>query len=350
VGPTPDQIRAMGDKATARRTMMDQGVPTVPGSEGEVNDLEEAQKVAADIGFPIMIKASAGGGGKGMRVAQTPETFEKLFRQARNEAEAAFGNGGVYLEKFIEKPRHVEFQVFGDRFGRVVHLGERDCTIQRRHQKLIEEAPSPAINDEQREKMGEAAIRAAKAIDYVGAGTVEFLLDQNGDFFFIEMNTRIQVEHPVTEVTTGLDLLKEQISVAAGKPLSFPEEQVTHKRHAIEFRINAEDPERNFAPCPGQITTFHAPGGPGIRMDTHVYTGYHMPPYYDSLLAKIIVSGNTREEAIIRAQHSLDSFVVEGISTTIGILSRITRDPHFVSGDMDTGFVARFLASEKESK
>jgi acetyl-CoA carboxylase biotin carboxylase subunit len=350
VGPTPDQIRAMGDKATARRTMMDQGVPTVPGSEGEVNDLEEAQKVAADIGFPIMIKASAGGGGKGMRVAQTPETFEKLFRQARNEAEAAFGNGGVYLEKFIGKPRHVEFQVFGDRFGRVVHLGERDCTIQRRHQKLIEEAPSPAINDEQREKMGEAAIRAAKAIDYVGAGTVEFLLDQNGDFFFIEMNTRIQVEHPVTEVTTGLDLLKEQISVAAGKPLSFPEEQVTHKRHAIEFRINAEDPERNFAPCPGQITTFHAPGGPGIRMDTHVYTGYHMPPYYDSLLAKIIVSGNTREEAIIRAQHSLDSFVVEGISTTIGLLSRITRDPHFVSGDMDTGFVARFLASEKESK
>jgi acetyl-CoA carboxylase biotin carboxylase subunit len=283
-----------------------------------------------------------------MRVAQDPESFEKLFRQARNEAEAAFGDSGVYLERFISRPRHVEFQVFGDQLGRVVHLGERDCTIQRRHQKLIEEAPSPALTPELRQEMGAAAVKAAKAIDYVGAGTVEFLLDQKGQFFFIEMNTRIQVEHPVTEVTTGFDLLKEQIRVAAGEPLSFPEEQVTHRRHAIEFRINAEDPERDFAPCPGQITTFHAPGGPGIRMDTHVYTGYHMPPYYDSLLGKLIVSGNTREEAIIRAQHSLDSFVIEGIPTTIGILARITRDPHFVSGEVDTGFVARFLAAKKE--
>jgi acetyl-CoA carboxylase biotin carboxylase subunit len=349
VGPTPEQIRAMGDKATARRTMEEVGVPTVPGSDGEIDDPEEARSVAKEIGFPVMIKASAGGGGKGMRIAQDEESFEKLFRQARNEAEAAFGDPGVYLERFVSRPRHVEFQVFGDKFGRVVHLGERDCTIQRRHQKLIEEAPSPALTPELRTVMGEAAVRAAQAIGYVGAGTVEFLLDQDGRFYFIEMNTRIQVEHPVTEVTTGFDLLKEQIRVAAGEPLSFPKEQVIHSRHAIEFRINAEDPERNFTPSPGQITTFHAPGGPGIRMDTHVYTGYHIPPYYDSLLAKLIVSGNTREEALVRAQHALDSFVIEGVATTIGLLARITRDSHFVSGEVDTGFVGRFLATEKES-
>jgi acetyl-CoA carboxylase biotin carboxylase subunit len=349
IGPTPEQIRAMGDKATARRTMMEVGVPTVPGSEGEIDDPEEAMKVALEIGFPVMVKASAGGGGKGMRVALDADSFDKLLRQARNEAEAAFGNPGVYLEKFISRPRHVEFQVFGDQMGRVVHLGERDCTIQRRHQKLIEEAPSPALTPELRAEMGDCAVKAAKTINYVGAGTVEFLLDEAGKFYFIEMNTRIQVEHPVTEVTTGFDLLKEQIRVAAGEPLSFPDEQVTHRRHAIEFRINAENPERDFAPCPGQITAFHAPGGPGVRIDTHVYTGYHVPPHYDSLLAKLIISGNTREEAIVRAQHSLDSFVIEGIPTTIGILARITRDPQFVSGKVDTGFVARFLAAEKES-
>jgi acetyl-CoA carboxylase biotin carboxylase subunit len=349
IGPTPDQIRAMGDKATARRTMVDVGVPTVPGSDGEIDDVSEAKRAAGEIGFPVMIKASSGGGGKGMRVVLEPENFEKLFRQARNEAEAAFGDSGVYLEKFIARPRHVEFQVFGDQYGRLIHLGERDCTIQRRHQKLIEEAPSPALTPELRLEMGEAAEKAARAIDYVGAGTVEFLLDEDGSFYFIEMNTRIQVEHPVTEVTTGFDLLKEQIRVAAGEPLSFPEGPIEHRRHAIEFRINAEDPERDFAPCPGQITTFHAPGGPGIRMDTHVYTGYHVPPFYDSLLGKLIVSGNTREEAIVRAQHSLDSFVIEGIPTTIGVLARIARDPHFVSGKVDTGFVGRFLAAEKES-
>jgi len=349
IGPTPEQIRAMGDKATARRTMMEVGVPTVPGSEGEIDDPEEAMKVALEIGFPVMVKASAGGGGKGMRVALDADSFDKLLRQARNEAEAAFGDPGVYLERFISRPRHVEFQVFGDQMGRVVHLGERDCTIQRRHQKLIEEAPSPALTPELRAEMGDCAVKAAKTINYVGAGTVEFLLDEAGKFYFIEMNTRIQVEHPVTEVTTGFDLLKEQIRVAAGEPLSFPDEQVTHRRHAIEFRINAEDPERDFAPCPGQITAFHAPGGPGVRIDTHVYTGYHVPPHYDSLLAKLIISGNTREEAIVRAQHSLDSFVIEGIPTTIGILARITRDPQFVSGKVDTGFVARFLAAERES-
>ena len=348
VGPTPDQIRAMGDKATARQTMIDVGVPTVPGSAGELNELEEAAKAAGEIGFPIMIKASAGGGGKGMRVAQTPETFEKLFRQARNEAKAAFGDPGVYLERFIARPRHIEFQVFGDQFGRVIHLGERDCTIQRRHQKLIEEAPSPALTPALRTEMGLAAERAAKAIDYVGAGTVEFLLDEAGRFYFIEMNTRIQVEHTVTEVITGHDLVKEQIRVATGEPLSFPEGPPVLRGHAIEFRINAEDPERDFAPSPGEITVYHPPGGPGVRLDTHIYAGYHVPPYYDSLLGKLIVRGNTREEAIVRAQHTLDSFVIEGVHTTIPILSQIARDPHFVSGKVDTDFVSRFLAGQKE--
>jgi acetyl-CoA carboxylase biotin carboxylase subunit len=348
IGPTPSQIRAMGDKATARNTMISGGVPTVPGTEGEIHDPVEARKAALEIGFPIMIKATAGGGGKGMRVAQDAESFEKLFRQARNEAEAAFGDPGVYLERFITRPRHIEFQVFGDRFGRVVHLGERDCSIQRRHQKLIEEAPSPVLTPELRTVMGEAAVKAAQAIDYIGAGTVEFLLDEHGDFFFIEMNTRIQVEHPVTEVTTGFDLVKEQIRVAAGEPLTFPDAPVVHRGHAIEFRINAEDPARNFAPSPGQITTYHPPGGPGVRMDTHIYAGYHVPPYYDSLLGKLIVHGNTRAEAIGRARHSLDTFVIEGISTTIPLLARITRDPHFISGKVDTGFVERFLAAEGE--
>ena len=348
IGPTPDQIRAMGDKATARKTMIDVGVPTVPGTEGEVDDPEEALKAAREIGFPIMIKATAGGGGKGMRMAQDEESFDKLFRQARNEAGAAFGDPGVYLEKFVNQPRHVEFQVFGDQYGRIVHLGERDCSIQRRHQKLIEEAPSPALTPELREVMGAAAVKAAKAIDYVGAGTVEFLLDEEGNFYFIEMNTRIQVEHTVTEVTTGIDLLKEQIRVAAGEPLSFAEGDVPHRGHAIEFRINAEDPERNFAPAPGQITTYHPPGGPGIRLDSHIYAGYHVPPYYDSLLGKLIVRGNTREEAIIRARYALESFVIEGVPTTIPFLSRITRDPDFVSGKVDTGFVERFMASEEE--
>ena len=283
-----------------------------------------------------------------MRVAQTPDTFEKLFRQAKNEAEAAFGDPGVYLEKFIARPRHIEFQVFGDQFGRVLHLGERDCTIQRRHQKLIEEAPSPALSPALRTEMGLAAVRAAKAIDYVGAGTVEFLLDEAGRFYFIEMNTRIQVEHTVTEVITGFDLVKEQIRVAAGEPLSWPDELPALRGHAIEFRINAEDPDRDFAPCPGLITVYHPPGGPGVRLDTHIYAGYHVPPYYDSLLAKLIVRGNTREEAIVRAQHTLDSFVIEGISTTIPMLSRIARDPHFVSGKVDTDFVSRFLAGPKE--
>ena len=347
IGPTPDQIRSMGDKATARRTMMAAGVPVVPGTEGLVKTEEEAQSAAEEIGFPVMIKASAGGGGKGMRIAPDAESFLQLLQAAQNEARAAFGNAGVYLEKCIVRPRHVEFQVFGDVQGRVVHLGERDCSIQRRHQKLIEEAPSPALTPELRAEMGETAVKAAAAIGYVGAGTVEFLLDQDGHYYFIEMNTRIQVEHPVTEVTTGFDLVKEQIRVAAGEPLSFPDIHLAHRGHAIEFRINAEAPDRNFAPSPGQIATFHPPGGPGVRLDTHVYTGYYVPPFYDSLLAKLIVSGNTREEAIVRARNALDSFVIEGVDTTISYLSEITRDEGFLSGDLDTGFVERFMVDRE---
>lgn len=343
IGPTPDQIRSMGDKATARATMMKIGVPTVPGSDGIIDTVEEALPVAEEIGFPIMIKASAGGGGKGMRLAESIEEFPKLFTAAQNEGRASFGNPDVYLERAIIKPRHVEIQVFGDAHGRVVHFGERDCSIQRRHQKLVEEAPSPAMTAELRAEMGEAAVKAAKAIDYVGAGTVEFLLDQGGEFFFMEMNTRIQVEHPVTEVTTGIDLLKEQIRVAAGEPLLVPD-SVEHRVHAIEFRINAEDPDRDFAPAPGTITTFHPPGGPGVRLDTHIYTGYQVPPYYDSLLAKLIVSGNTREEAIVRARHVLDHTIIEGIPTTIPFLRRIVDDEAFVRGEVDTGFVARMMA------
>ena len=345
IGPTPDQIRSMGDKATARATMEKAGVPTVPGSEGIVPTVEEAIPIAESMGFPIMIKASAGGGGKGMRMASNMDEFPKLFTAAQNEGRAAFGNEDVYLERCIIKPRHVEIQVFGDVHGRVVHLGERDCSIQRRHQKLVEEAPCPVLTPELREEMGEAAVNAAKAIDYVGAGTVEFLLDASGAFYFMEMNTRIQVEHPVTEVTTGIDLVKEQIRVAAGEPLLVPD-HVEHRVHAIEFRINAEDPDRNFAPGPGTITTFHPPGGPGVRLDTHVYQGYFVPPHYDSLIAKLIVSGSTRMEAIVRARHVLDQFIIEGIPTTIPFLRRIVDDEAFVRGDVDTGFVARMMAEE----
>jgi acetyl-CoA carboxylase, biotin carboxylase subunit len=345
IGPTPDQIRSMGDKATARRLMAEAGVPTVPGSPGIIDDVEEAARAAREIGYPIMIKASAGGGGKGMRIAETEEDFAKSFVTARTEADAAFGNPSVYLERCFIRPRHIEFQVFGDQQGRVMHFGERECSIQRRHQKLVEEAPSPALTPELRDKMGKAAVKAAKSIDYVGAGTIEFLLSADGTFHFMEMNTRIQVEHPVTEVTTGIDLLKEQIRVAAGEPLSAPK-TVKHRVHAIEFRINAEDPERNFIPCPGTIHTFHPPGGPGVRLDTHVYAGYTVPRHYDSLLAKLIVSGNTREEAIVRARHVLDQFIIEGIPTTLPFLRRIVVDEAFVRGEVDTGFVARMTAEE----
>ena len=278
-----------------------------------------------------------------MRVAGDPESLGRCFEAARNEAASAFGDPAVYIERYIDRPRHVEIQVFGDTHGRIVHLGERDCSVQRRHQKLIEEAPSPAVTPALREEMGEVAVQAAEAIGYVGAGTVEFLLDPDGSYFFIEMNTRIQVEHPVTEVTTGFDLVKEQIRVAAGEPLSFPDGPVILRGHAFEFRVNAEDPARGFRPSPGQITTFHPPGGPGVRLDTHVYAGYHVPPYYDSLLAKLIVSGETRDEALVRAKYALGSFVVEGIPTTIGFLGELVCHPDFRRGAIDTHFVGHFL-------
>jgi acetyl-CoA carboxylase biotin carboxylase subunit len=341
IGPTADQIRAMGDKASARRLAKEAGVPTVPGSEGILCDVEEAATVADGIGFPVIIKATAGGGGKGMRIAHTPEQFAQLFSLAQNEALAAFGNGDVYVEKYLERPRHVEIQVLGDTQGRVVHLGERDCSVQRRHQKLIEESPSPALTQDLRTQMGDAAIALASAIGYVGAGTLEFLLDTDGRFYFMEMNTRIQVEHPVTEMVTGFDIVKEQIHVAAGDPLGLPAELNGLRGHAIECRVNAEDPARNFQPCPGLITAYHPPGGPGVRVDTHVYAGYTVPPHYDSLLAKVIVHGRDRTEALARMGQALDSFILEGITTTIPFLARVIRHPAFVAGDVDTRFLER---------
>ena len=341
IGPTPEQIRKMGDKAEARRLAQAAGVPIVPGTPGPVGDAEEALAAAREIGFPVIIKAAAGGGGKGMRVAVDEDDFARHHQLARSEALAAFGNDAVYLERYLERPRHVEIQVFGDLYGRIVHLCERDCSVQRRHQKLIEEAPSPALTPELRASMGEAAVRLAGQIGYVGAGTMEFLLNGDRSFHFMEMNTRIQVEHPVTEMTTEWDLVKEQIRVASGEPLGLPEGGLSLRGHAIECRVNAEDPARNFQPCPGVVTTFHPPGGPGVRVDTHIYAGYTVPPFYDSLLAKVIVHGKDRAEALARMQQALDGFIVEGITTTIPFLGRVIRHPAFQSGDVDTRFLER---------
>jgi acetyl-CoA carboxylase biotin carboxylase subunit len=340
IGPTAQQIRVMGDKAAARNAMAAVGVPVIPGTPGPVEDAEEALSFAREIGFPVIIKAAAGGGGKGMRVAAEPEDFTRSFQLARSEALSAFGNGDVYVEKYLERPRHVEFQVMGDRHGHVIHLGERDCSVQRRHQKLIEEAPSPAVTPDLRERMGEAAVRGAAAIDYVGAGTIEMLLNADGSFYFMEMNTRIQVEHPVTEMLTGIDLVKEQIRVAAGEKLSVTEIPPL-RGHVIECRVNAEDPARNFQPSPGRIDVFHPPGGPGVRLDTHVYTGYAVPPFYDSLLAKLICQGRDRQEALRRMQVALESFIIEGVTTTIPFLARVMADPHFQAGEIDTKFLER---------
>jgi acetyl-CoA carboxylase, biotin carboxylase subunit len=343
IGPTAEQIRLMGDKAMARKTMAGVGVPTVPGSEGAVSDTDSALDIARDIGFPVLIKAAAGGGGKGMRVAHDAGTFAAQLQMAQNEARAAFGDPSVYLEKYLERPRHIEIQVLGDTHGNVVHLGERECSLQRRHQKLIEESPSPAMTPELRAHMGEAATRGAKAIGYVSAGTVEFLLDQDGSYYFMEMNTRIQVEHPVTEMVTGVDLVKEQIRIAAGEKLSVEGEPVL-RGHSMECRINAEDPRRNFAPSPGRITVFHPPGGPGVRVDTHVYAGYLVPPHYDSLIGKLIVHGATREETLIRTRIALESFFIEGVHTTIPFLIELLQDPDVVRGDLDTKLVERRMA------
>jgi acetyl-CoA carboxylase biotin carboxylase subunit len=341
VGPTGDQIRQMGDKATARRLAKEAGVPTVPGSPGTIEDAEEALAAAEEIGFPVIIKATAGGGGKGMRIALDAEQFAQSFSLAQNEALSAFGNGAVYVEKYLSRPRHVEIQVMGDSHGNVVHLGERDCSVQRRHQKLIEESPSPALTEELRGQMGKAAVQLASAISYVGAGTIEFLLDEDGSFYFMEMNTRIQVEHPVTEMVTSFDLVKEQLRIAGGASISFRGDGRYLRGHAIECRINAEDPYRNFQPSPGLITAYHPPGGPGVRVDTHVYAGYTVPPYYDSLLAKVIVHGNDRAEALTRMGQALDSFILEGITTTIPFLARVIRHPDFVAGTVDTKFLER---------
>jgi acetyl-CoA carboxylase biotin carboxylase subunit len=341
IGPTAEQIRLMGDKAAARKLAQEQGVPVVPGSKGAIESPTDALKVAHEIGFPVIIKAAAGGGGKGMRVAADADAFPQAFSLARNEALAAFGSAEVYVEKYLDQPRHVEIQIMGDRHGKVIHLCERDCSVQRRHQKVVEEAPSPAVNQELREAMGGAAVRLAERIGYVGAGTIEFLLDTDGSFYFMEMNTRIQVEHPVTEMVTNFDLVKEQIRVAAGEPVKLLLKGSRVRGHAIECRVNAEDPFRNFQPSPGTITTYHPPGGPGVRVDTHIYAGYTVPPFYDSLLAKVIVHGRSRAEALARMYQALDSFIIEGITTNIPFLRRIVSHPDFVAGEVDTKFLER---------
>jgi len=344
IGPSPEAIRQMGDKSTAKETMQKAGVPTIPGSNGLIDSEREGILVAKQIGYPLMIKATAGGGGRGMRLVTEESEFNKLFQAAQGEAGAAFGNSGVYLERFIERPRHIEFQILADNYGNVIHLGERDCSIQRRNQKLLEEAPSPALNPELREKMGKAAVNAAQFINYTGAGTVEFLLDRSGEFFFMEMNTRIQVEHPVTEMITGVDLVAEQIRIAQGERLQLTQDQVILRGHAIECRINAEDPDHNFRPSAGRITAYLPPGGPGVRMDSHVYTDYQIPPYYDSLIGKLIVWGADRPTAINRMKRALRECAVTGLPTTIGFHQKILENAEFLKGNVYTNFVQEMKA------
>jgi len=349
IGASADMISTMGDKAVAKDTMKASNVPVVPGSDGEVDTYEKASKIAADIGYPVIIKASAGGGGRGMRVAESPDALEKMFKMCRNEAKNVFGNPGVYLEKFVLDPHHVEIQVLGDQHGNVIHLGERDCSMQRRHQKILEESPSPLMTPELRKKMGDAAVKAAKAVNYEGAGTVEFLVDKDHDFYFMEMNTRIQVEHPVTEEITNYDLVAEQIKAAAG--LKLENKKLKMRGHAIECRINAEDPEYNFRPTAGTITAFHMPGGHSVRIDTHVFQGYKIPPHYDSMIAKLIVSAPTRKEAIARMKRSLNEFIVEGIKTTIPYHIQLMDDDNFVNGTFNTKYLEnQFTFNPKEKK
>jgi acetyl-CoA carboxylase biotin carboxylase subunit len=345
IGPTPEQIRAMGDKAEARRLMQAAGVPIVPGSDGPIEDEEQGRRAAVELGFPVLIKARAGGGGKGMRTAHDLAEFERGFPQAQREALAAFGDDGVYIEKYLSRPRHVEIQLLGDQYGSIVHLGERDCSAQRRHQKLLEEAPAPGMTDELRARMGEAAVRGAEQIGYQGAGTVEFLLAPDGEFYFIEMNTRIQVEHPVTEMVTGQDLVLCQLEIAFGEPLGIRQDQVRFRGHAMECRINAEDPDRGFLPTPGVVTSFHQPGGPGVRVDTAAYHSYRIPPYYDSLIAKVITHGCDRSQALARMRVALDEFVIEGVSTTIPLHRQLITEPRFVASDIHIRFVEEWLES-----
>lgn len=348
IGPKPETIRLMGDKAAARRTALRAEVPVLPGSEEPLADAEAAEQRAAEVGYPVILKAAAGGGGRGMRIVHEKEQLAGQFSTAREEAQKAFGDGSIYLEKYLTRPRHIEFQIVGDDHGNVIHLGERECSIQRRHQKLIEEAPSPALDADLRARMGEAAVRLAREVGYVNAGTIEFLLDEDGSFYFMEMNTRIQVEHPVTELVMGVDLVRMQLRIAAGEEILVPS-GMEPRGHAIECRINAEDPER-FRPSPGELQTFHPPGGPGVRLDTHAYEGYVIPPFYDSLVSKLIVHDQDRPAAIARMSRALEFFVIEGIQTSIPLHQGILRDPFFRRGDLSTKFMERFLAERNRRR
>lgn len=341
IGPSPEMINNMGDKAFAKETMRKVGVPVVPGSNGTLQNLEEGIKIAEEIGYPVMLKATAGGGGKGMRIVWKKDEMANAFQTASAESRAAFNNADMYLEKYIENPRHVEIQIMGDKFGNVYHYGERDCSVQRRHQKLIEESPSPIVDEELRKKMADAAILGAKSVNYEGAGTVEFLVDKHKNFYFIEMNTRIQVEHPVTEMVNGIDLIKEQIMVAAGQAISKKPGKQTG--HSFEFRINAEDPEHNFRPSPGRIGYLHFPGGFGVRVDSHIYNDYVIPPYYDSLIAKLIIWGDDRNLAIKRAKRALEEFAIEGIKTTIPFHKKVLENEQFINNDYDTSFIDKYF-------
>ncbi len=343
IGPTSDMIEAMGNKSKARKTMIEAGVPVVPGSDGIVKDTKDAAKIAERIEYPLIVKASSGGGGKGMRVVWNESELEKNFIMAQKEAMASFNDDSMYMERYVVNPKHIEFQILADEMGNTVHLGERDCSIQRRHQKIVEEAPSAALTPELRKAMGQVAVKAAKAIGYRNAGTVEFLLEESGEFFFMEMNTRIQVEHPITEMITGVDLIKKMIEIASGKPLGFTQKDVNLSGHAIECRINAENPAKGFRPSPGKIGYLHMPGGKGIRIDSAIYTGYSVPPLYDSMLAKLIVHGDTREEAILKMNSALGEFVVEGIDTNIDFHMDILHDEDFIKGEYNTGFIEKLL-------
>ncbi|MCF7886589.1 MAG: acetyl-CoA carboxylase biotin carboxylase subunit [Candidatus Marinimicrobia bacterium] len=350
IGPSSEVINAMGNKARARNKMKEVNVPVIPGSEGIVENYQDLQKIAGDIGYPLLLKASAGGGGRGMRIVQDKQGLKSAYDAARSEAEAAFGDPAMYLERMILEAKHIELQIMGDKHGNVVHLGERDCSIQRRHQKMIEESPSPVVDKKLREKMGQKAVDAAKAVNYVGPGTVEFLLDKDNNFYFIEMNTRIQVEHPVTEMVTGYDIVRGQIEVANGKKLPGWLKNIKLRGHSVECRINAEDPEHNFRPCPGKINSFHMPGGPGIRMDTHIYDGYRMPPNYDSLLGKLITHGRTREAAIKRMERALDEIVIEGVHTIIPLHKSIIKNTKFQDGNFHTGFMDTFKYKKNKKR
>ncbi len=343
IGPSAEIINKMGNKSEARKTMMEAGVPVVPGGKEPVHTAQEALELAKTIGFPVMIKASSGGGGKGMRVSWGEEDFEANFANAQMESIKGFSDDTMYLERYVERPRHIEFQIMADKYGNVVHLGERDCSIQRRHQKVLEESPSAAISEELRRKMGETAVRAAKAVGYENAGTIEFLLDKSGNYYFMEMNTRIQVEHPVTELVSGLDLIKEQIRVAAGEPLSVSQDDIRIEGHAIECRINAENPAKNFMPCPGKITNVHIPGGNGVRVDTHIYNDYKVPANYDSMLMKLIVHGKNREEAIAKMRSALGELIIEGIDTNLDFQFEILSNEAYRSGDIDTDFIPKYF-------